>query len=155
MAGKQISFPAPNALGASLLMRADLSRLHGINIIPRYAQTHSSVYLHVVTGMTLAGGGVTSTLKAQKPDVQKRLRVLYQTRPMHPHPVSVHPRVHVEHRDKVRQAFLDMVETSQGKAPLSKIPIRKVVSATLDEYSPILSWCLLLPCIMLVYILND
>jgi phosphonate transport system substrate-binding protein len=140
LAGKQVAFPAPNALGASLLIRADLAKLHNLDIIPLYVQTHSSVYLHVATGMTEAGGGVASTLHAQKPTVQKRLRVLYETRTMNPHPVSAHPRVIAEDREKVRQALLDMAATEQGKALLSKVPIKRAVTATMDDYAPMLDW---------------
>ena len=110
LAGKQVAFPARNALGASLMIRADLDRLHVVEIIPRYVQTHSSVYLHVAMGMTEAGGGVVSTLRAQKAEIQNRLRVLYETQAVNPHPVSVHPRVPLEDQEKVRRAFLAMAQ---------------------------------------------
>ena len=140
LANKQVAFPAPNALGASLLMRADLAQLHGVEIIPNYVQTHSSVYLHVATGMVEAGGGVASTLRSQKPDVQNNLRVLYETRHMSPHPVTVHPRVPPEDAEKVRQAFLAMAQTEDGAALLSKIPMRETITASMDDYSPMLEW---------------
>ncbi|MBT2969175.1 MAG: phosphate/phosphite/phosphonate ABC transporter substrate-binding protein [Candidatus Thiodiazotropha sp. (ex Ctena orbiculata)] len=140
LSGKQIAFPAPNALGASLLMRADLAQLHHIKAIPLYVQTHSSVYLHVVMGMAEAGGGVASTLASQKPEIRDRLRILYETRPMSPHPVSVHPRVPNEDQEKVRHAFLELAQTEKGAALLSKIPMRKAISANMDDYEPMLSW---------------
>ena len=40
--GKVVAFPSPNALGASLLMRADLERLYHIRVKPIYVKTHSS-----------------------------------------------------------------------------------------------------------------
>jgi phosphonate transport system substrate-binding protein len=140
LSGKQIAFPSPNALGASLLMRADLNRLHDIRFVPRYVQTHSSVYLHVATGLSDAGGGVVSTLRAQKPEVQRRLRVLYETRPMSPHPVSAHPRVPLADREAVRQAFLAMAKTPSGAALLEKIPMRQAIAASMDDYSPMSTW---------------
>jgi phosphonate transport system substrate-binding protein len=140
IAGKRIAFPAPNALGASLLMRAELAQLHGISIIPHYVKTHSSVYLHVILGLTSAGGGITTTLNAQKPELREKLRVIYETRSINPHPISVHPRVPLAHRKRVRQALLEMAETEKGASLLAKIPIRKMVTATMADYSPINSW---------------
>jgi phosphonate transport system substrate-binding protein len=138
--GKEADFPAPNALGASLLMRAELARLHGINVIPRYVQTHSSVYLHVATGMAAAGGGVASTLAAQQPEVRDKLRIIYRTRTMSPHPVAAHPRVPEAHRKLVRQALLDMAQTAEGAALLAKIPMRQPRAATLSDYVELGLW---------------
>jgi phosphonate transport system substrate-binding protein len=140
LAGKRVAFPSPNALGASLLMRAELAKLHNVEIIPHYVQTHSSVYLHVALGQTVAGGGVAATLNSQKPEVREKLRILYETRPMHPHPVSAHPRVPETDRVKVQQALLAMAQTEKGAALLAKIPIRKAVSASLRDYTPMSEW---------------
>jgi phosphonate transport system substrate-binding protein len=140
LGGKRVAFPAPNALGASLLMRAELATLHGVEVIPHYVQTHSSVYLHVSLGLTPAGGGVTSTLRSQKPEIQEKLRILYETRAVNPHPVSVHPRVPEAHRKKVLDALLEMGQTEKGAALLAKIPIRKIVAASMDDYTPLSSW---------------
>jgi phosphonate transport system substrate-binding protein len=140
LAGKSVAFPSPNALGASLMIRTELAKLHGMKVVPRYVQTHSSVYLHVAMGLTIAGGGVVSTLNAQKPEVREKLRILYQTQPMVSHPISVHPRVTEAHRNKVRQALLEMAQTKKGAALLARIPMRKVVVASLTDYKPISSW---------------
>lgn len=138
--GKILAFPSPNALGASLLMRADLANLYGINFFPRYVQTHSSVYLNVALGQTVAGGGVMSTLRAQPKEVQDRLRVLYETRTMAPHPLAAHARVPVAHREKVKEAWLALATTEAGQAMLSKIPMRTAVPASIDDYTPMQAW---------------
>lgn len=138
--GKTISFPAPNALGASLLMRADLAKIAGIKIKPLYVHTHSSVYLNVVFGKTVAGGGVMGSLKGQNQDVRDALRVLYKTREMAPHPVTAHPRVPPEHMELVRKAFLDMGRTEQGAALLAKVPFKKIGPAGPDEYAELKTW---------------
>jgi len=72
--GKAVAFPSPNAIGASLLMRADLARLYHTTVVPLYVKTHSSVYFHVVNGLTVAGGGVEKTLQEQDASVQDALR---------------------------------------------------------------------------------
>jgi phosphonate transport system substrate-binding protein len=140
LAGKRVAFPAPNALGASLLMRAELAKLHGVDVLPYYVQTHSSVYLHVALGLTEAGGGVKSTLNLQKPELREKLRVLYETRSVAPHPISVHPRVPKVHRKRVRQALLEMAQTEKGAALLAKIPMHKAVAANLEDYTVMSSW---------------
>jgi len=138
--GQMIAFPAPNALGASLLMRADLKKLHHINFMPLYVQTHSSVYLHVATGLTKAGGGVASTLARQKQEVREHLRVIYETRPMPPHPIVAHPRIPVEVREKVRQALLDIAASPEGAKLMAKIPMRKAVTTSIDDYKELGTW---------------
>jgi phosphonate transport system substrate-binding protein len=79
LAGRTIAFPAPNALGASLLMRAELARKVGIGFEAVYAQTHTSSYLNVVLGEADAAGGVMSTLQKQDPEIRDQLRVIYET----------------------------------------------------------------------------
>jgi phosphonate transport system substrate-binding protein len=140
LAGKRVAFPSPNALGASLLMRAELAKLHGVEVLPHYVQTHSSVYLHVALGQAAAGGGVASTLRSQKPEIRQKLRILYETRPMNPHPVSVHPRVPEADREKVQRALLEMAQTEKGATLLAKIPMRKAVAASLEDYTPMAAW---------------
>jgi phosphonate transport system substrate-binding protein len=140
LAGKTVAFPSPNALGASLLMRAELARFHGVEVIPHYAQTHSSVYLHVALGMNPAGGGVASTLRSQKPEIRHKLRILHQTQAVNPHPLGAHPRVPVAHQEKVRRALLEMAQTKNGAILLSKIPMRRAIAASLEDYTPLRSW---------------
>jgi phosphonate transport system substrate-binding protein len=140
LAGKRVAFPSPNALGASLLMRTELAKRHAVEVVPYYVQTHSSVYLHVVLGLTAAGGGVASTLHSQKPEIKQELRVLYETRPVNPHPISVHPRVPEAHQKMVLRALLEMAKTGHGSALLANIPISMMVEASMEDYMPMSSW---------------
>lgn len=138
--GATIAFPSPNALGASLLMRADLAKVEGIKVNSLYVQTHSSVYLNVIFGKTPAGGGVMGSLKQQNQEIQDGLRVIYQTRAMAPHPITAHPRVPTEHMELVRQALIDMGKNEQGAALLAKVPFKKIGPAGLDEYMELKTW---------------
>lgn len=138
--GKVISFPAPNALGASLLMRADLDAIHGIEFESVYVSTHTSSYLNVVLGRADAGGGVMGTFRKQKDEIKSQLRILYETRRMTPHPVVAHPRVPADIRESVRKAFLDMAATETGSALLAKIPIRKAVTSSIEDFRELDSW---------------
>ncbi len=132
--GHTIAFPAPNALGAALLMRADLDRIFGISYDATYVTTHSSAYLNVALGEMDAAGGVMATFNSIDPNVRDRLRIIYETTRVPPHPVVAHKRVDPSIVENVRAAFLAMGETEDGKALLAKIPIRKVVPASAEEY---------------------
>ena len=134
---KQVAFPAPNALGASLLPRSAFINTYHIDIKPKYVSTHTSVYLNVVMGEVAAGGGVQKTLSQQRPEVRDALRVLYETPRVSPHPVSAHSRVDKKTRLQVKQALLDMGSTEKGKALLAKIPMKKIGPADIKDYAPI------------------
>jgi phosphonate transport system substrate-binding protein len=135
--GKVVAFPAPNALGASLMMRADLQGERQINIEPTYVKSHTSVYLNVVTGMAVAGGGVQKTLSQQPVEISEQLRVLYRTAKVAPHPLAVHPRVPAGVAQRVLQAILAMGQSEGGKVMLGKIPMKQVGVAALDDYKPL------------------
>lgn len=138
--GQVIAFPAPNALGASLLMRAELSKRHGIDFTPRYVGTHSSAYLNVALDKTAAGGGVRRTLGEQTPALQDKLHVLYQTRGVNPHPIVVHPRVEGESVVAFIEAAIAVSATSQGSALFSEIPMTRLMQTNIDDYLMLKAW---------------
>ena len=107
--GATIAFPAPNAFGASLYMRALLEREHGIRFTPTYVKTHSNSYRHVIKGEALAAGGVRATLETEGEDIQKSLRVIYETPGASPHPLLAHPRV----SPTVRQCVVSTLTSSE------------------------------------------
>lgn len=140
LAGKTVAFPAPNAIGATLMTRAELERKHGVEVVPLYVKTHSSVYLHVAKGLAAAGGGVEKTLHEQEPGVRDQLTVLYTTEVMPNLPVAANRRVPAEVREKVQRAFLALGTTDEGRALLAKIPMTEIVATSLDEYLVIEKW---------------
>ena len=135
---KRVAFPAPNALGASLLMRAELERKHNVKVKARYVKTHSSSYLNVVLGKAEAAGGVQKTLNQQPEAIRKQLRVLYKTSETAPHPFAVHPRVPAEVRAKVQNALLQFSQSSEGKDLFANIPMKKVGVASMKDYAPLM-----------------
>ncbi|OGU09250.1 MAG: phosphate ABC transporter [Geobacteraceae bacterium GWC2_58_44] len=138
--GKVVALPCPNALGASLLMRADLARVHHAKVSPLYAKTHDSVYLHVVKGLADAGGGVEKTLEEQEKPIRDALRIIYTTRDLPSHPIVVSPRIPRTDAEKVRRAFIEMAAAKEGQELLEKVPMKKPVSTSMDEYSPMMKW---------------
>jgi phosphonate transport system substrate-binding protein len=138
--GRTVAFPAPNALGASLLMRADLARVHQVDVAPLYVKTHNSVYLHVIKGLAEAGGGVGKTLTEQEQPIRDSLRILYVTRDMPSHPVAVHPRVPKADAEKVRAALLALAAEPEGAALLARIPMKRPFAAAMDDYEVMRGW---------------
>lgn len=132
--GKVIAYPAPNALGASLLIKERLTDEYAVNTRPSYVKTHTSVYLNVALGRVAGGGGVQKTLDQQNPELRNELRVLFKTREVEPHPIVVHPRISEAERMKVSQALLAMGNEQRTLELLAKIPIRQPGEATLKDY---------------------
>lgn len=136
---KTVAFPAPNALGASLQMRQELFDNFGITVIPQYVKNHDSVYLNVLLGNVVAGGGVQKTLNRQKKEYRDNLQIIYKTRPVAPHPFAVLPSVPLEIRNHICEALLSMGDNAEDQALLKKIPIQRIGVATLADYEPLLS----------------
>lgn len=134
---KAIAFPSPNALGASLMMRAILTEEFKLDFDPRYVKSHDSVYLNVVLGRTVAGGGVGRTLAGQPAEVRDQLRVLYTTPAVASHPFTAHPRVPTAVRDLVQDALIAMGEDESERQMLAKIPIGIAGPALSEDYAPL------------------
>lgn len=131
--GHEIAFPAPNALGASLLMRAELATLHNLSFVPKYVGTHTSVYLNVFKDLASAGGGVQRTLNSQDSRLQDGLRVIYRTEKVPSHPLAVHPRV----EDRVKLAIVSEMMAIDASQPdlLESVPMKSPVPAKLEDYA--------------------
>lgn len=129
-----ISFPAPNALGASLMTRSDMTIKFGIEYSEEYVKTHSSAYLNVFLGESDAAGGVMSSFKKLDDDISSGLKILYKTESVPPHPISVHPRVPADVTSGVIETILQLGGSDSGKALLGKIPMFEPIKTDMDEY---------------------
>lgn len=138
--GQQLAIPSFNALGASLLMRADLEQVFKIKMTPVNVKTHSSVYLQVANGLIPAGGGVEKTLSEQDAAVRDALRVLYTTRELPSHPIAAHPRMPAKVRQSVQRALLDMAATDEGRSLLRNVPMTDAVATSIQDYTPMRKW---------------
>jgi phosphonate transport system substrate-binding protein len=138
--GKTVAFPTPNAMGATLMPRSELERLYGVKVVPVYVKSHSSVYLRVAQGLTVAGGGVLKTLQEQDAAVRSLLSVIHTTEVMPNLPVAANRRVSADVREKVRRAFLALAATDGGRAMPAKVPMTDIVATSLDDYLVIEKW---------------
>lgn len=122
--GHNITFPAPNAFAASLLIRAELAKKK-IQITPVFVKTHSNVYRSVIGKDVVAGGGVNNTLDNEAPEVRQQLRVLYETPAYTPHPVATHPSVSAAVRERFMAAMLKLTRDEEGRQLLDGINLHK------------------------------
>lgn len=127
--GRELAFPAPNAFGASLYLRALLAESFHITVKPRYVKTHSNVYRHVIVGEVAAGGGVNNTLEHEPAEVRSRLRVLYETPGVAAHPLAAHPRVPEAVRKALSDAILRLAADPAGAALLAAVQLPTPVLA--------------------------
>lgn len=124
--GKDIAFPAPNAFGASLWLRALLAEQAKIRINPVYVKTHSNVYRYVTSGRAAAGGGINNTLADEPEEIRANLRVLMETPGVPPHPLSAHPRVPETVRKSVTEALLRIAAEPGGQALMGKVQMESL-----------------------------
>ena len=122
--GQRVTFPAPNAFAASLLIRAELAKKK-VDITPVFVKTHSNVYRSVIGKDALAGGGVNNTLDNEAPEVRQQLRVLYETPAYTPHPIATHPSVPSAVRERFSKAMFKLMQDDEGRKLLDGINLNK------------------------------
>jgi phosphonate transport system substrate-binding protein len=136
--GLVIAFPAPNAFGASLYMRALLSEEVGIKFEPRYVKTHPNVFRYVIRNDAAAGASVTPAFDDDIPAVRAQLQIVYQTPEVASHPMVAHPRVPEAVRKAFAQAFLALAKSDAGRALLKEIRTPDPVVASYErDYFPL------------------
>lgn len=126
--GHEVAFPSPNAFAASLLIRAELAN-KGIQITPKYANTHANAYRAVAMGEVPAAGGVNNTWKREDPALRASLRILFETSGYAPHPLMAHPRVSAETRKAVIATFMSLSRNDAGQKLLDGVQISQPVEA--------------------------
>jgi phosphonate transport system substrate-binding protein len=135
--GKNLMFPAPNAFAASLLIRSELAK-QKIDINPIFVKTHSNVYRSVINKDALAGGGVNNTLDNEAPEVRQQLRVLYETPAYTPHPISTHPLVSAEVRDRFLKAMIKLTQDDEGRTLLDGVNLQKPQAVSYTKHYKLL-----------------
>lgn len=130
-----VAFPSPNSLGASMMLRRDLSELFQLSIKPRYVKSDSSVYLNVALGVTVAGGGGQNTLERQPPHIQDQLQVIHRTADVPAHPIVVHPKVSLNARQALVDVILKLAQNEKFQALLRKVPIYQLGPASFSDYA--------------------
>jgi phosphonate transport system substrate-binding protein len=139
--GKTVAFPAPNAFGASLWIRALLAEREKIRIQPAYVKTHSNAYRSVLAGLSAAAGGINLTFDQEPPEVRKALRVLMETPGVPPHPLAAHPRVSAATRRAITETFMRLMTDRGMRELMNDIPwVNPVAADYAHDYQPLESF---------------
>lgn len=131
--GKTVAFPSPQALGATLLTRAELKK-RGIGYSVSYVGTHQSAYQGVLLGRYAAAGGITRTLNMLPTEKRDQLRILLTTPEVTGHVIAVHPRVPAAERQRVTQTLTSLHKTVQGSKLLGGLRIDRFVAAKATDF---------------------
>jgi phosphonate transport system substrate-binding protein len=136
--GKTLVFPTPTALAASLLVRAELREKEGVRFSSKYVNSHTNVYLHILTNKSAAGGSVNKALELEREDIKSGLRVLYKTASVAPHPIVVHKRVSKEMSDSFKNAIISLALNKNFVGMMTKAQLASPVEALYErDYLPI------------------
>jgi phosphonate transport system substrate-binding protein len=134
--GRTLLFPSPNAFGASLYMRALLTRKEGIQFQTKFVKTHSNVIRGVVRKEGQAGGMVAATLAAEDSNLSNRVKVIYETPPVAAHPIAAHPRVPQPVQAALQSVLLTYLKGNPEFARAVQIP-NPVIADYQRDYDPL------------------
>ncbi|WP_394222871.1 phosphate/phosphite/phosphonate ABC transporter substrate-binding protein [Alteromonas gracilis] len=113
LSGSEVAFPAPAAFAATIITSAHL-RMKNIAFVPRYVNSHDSVYLAVQRGFFDAGGGIVRTLEGLPTNIKKELRVLWKSKGYTPHALATHPKMSPSDRQAILNALLALSNDSSN-----------------------------------------
>lgn len=130
--GKAIAFPDVNAMGASLMPRAMLTRTLAIPYTPVYVSGHENVYRAVFARQVDAGSGVPQTLNDESESLRAQLRIVYETPAVPSHPLIAHPRVPAALRAKITETILRYRDDEAGRTLLKAARLSEPVKVNFD-----------------------
>ena len=136
--GADLAFPAPRAFAATLLNSAGL-RAAGVDFTSHYVSSHDSVYLNVVKGKYVAGGGIVRTFRSLKSDLRDQLEILWETPEYTPHAFAAHPRVDAKSLAAVTQALIELGNHDVGRQLLSPLKIKTLEAASNQDWDDVRS----------------
>ena len=119
--GQRLSFPAPGALGATVLVLSAF-RERGIRVTPVFVRSHESVYRTVAAGVFPAGGGVRRTLATLPTEIQDDLVVIFETPEFTPHAIAVHPSLEAGLKTRITRILREMGERDPAALAPLEIP---------------------------------
>ena len=128
--------PAPNAFGASLLIRSALQQA-GTSPPIRYVNTHSNTYTAVVQDPSSVGGMIRKTFEqAKRPGSD--IEILFETDGYASHPYSAHRSLSAMERRAVQEAFFRLHNQTDFSTLLKKARLQKPGQANYkNDYLPI------------------
>ena len=135
---QRISFPAPNALAASLYIRAVLERDYKLPYEAHFAKNHRNAVRQVLTGDSAGAGIVLQTLTLESPDVKNNLQIIYSTPAVASHPLAVHPRVAPEIRTALHQQLKELAAAPESQTLIDAVMLKNLTDAQFErDYAPL------------------
>jgi phosphonate transport system substrate-binding protein len=135
---KEMALVSPKTI-CSILLNHELSTDKGkINFIARYMGTANNVYRNVILWKTPAGGTLDTSLNREPAEIGAQLRIIYETSPIAPHSLAVHPRVPKNIYQAVINAVLKLSQDKTNHGMLDRIQMLEPVKASYqNDYMPI------------------
>ncbi|MHC6648293.1 phosphate/phosphite/phosphonate ABC transporter substrate-binding protein [Alteromonas sp. HB246098] len=136
LSGAEIAFPAPAAFAATIITSAHL-RNNNVAFIPRYVNSHDSVYLSVQRDFFKAGGGILRTLNISPEAVKSDLRVLWKSKGYTPHAIATHPKMASADRQAILNALIALSNDSSKSSILRKIGLSEFVESNDSDWNDV------------------
>ena len=124
--GTELVFPAPAAFAASIVTSAKLQN-ENIAFVPRYVNSHDSVYLNVEKQFFVAGGGIYRTLHSST--AQQSLKVLWESPHYTPHAIATHPRLSEDDRQSILNALISISSDASSAEILKGLGMNGFIEA--------------------------
>ena len=131
--GTKLAVPNLNAFAAADLPSAHL-RNKGIDVTLASVTSHDSVYRTVEKGLYPAGASIMRIFGALEKDRQEQFNVLWKSEPLPPFAYAAHPRVKKADLGRLKQAFVNLNEDTDGRVLLNSINIKEILSAKDSDY---------------------
>ncbi|MDW2328639.1 PhnD/SsuA/transferrin family substrate-binding protein, partial [Vibrio sp. 1401] len=90
---------------------------------PKYVGSHDSVYLGVLKGLYIAGGGVKRTFESLPSETKEQLSVIYTTAGYTPHAIAVSNEVDEEMALALRAAISQLNEDPKAQESFALLNI--------------------------------
>ena len=136
LSGEILAFPSPAAFAASILPRGYMKK-QNIDITPKYVSSHDSVYLNVLKGRYIAGGGIVRTFNNATPEIRDNLRILWSSPGYTPHAIAAHSRVDPKVVAAVQEAFVALIDSPEGLDMLGKMKVKGFVKAKNSDWDDV------------------
>ena len=136
LSGTEIAFPAPAAFAATIITSAYL-RKNNIAFIPRYVNSHDSVYLAVQRKFFKAGGGILRTLNVAPDEVRSDLRVLWKSQGYTPHPIATSPNMAQGDRQAILNGLMALSNDTSKSSVLKRIGLSGFIASNDSDWDDV------------------
>ncbi len=134
----RISFPAPNALAASLYIRAILDRDYKLPYEAHFAKNHRNAVRQVLVGDSSAAGIVLTTFALEPPEVKNNLQIIYSTPAVAAHPLAIHPRVSPAVRSALLHQLKALAAEDTSRGLIDAVLLKNLTDAQFErDYAPL------------------